>query len=200
MAVDINEAKVERNEFRLWLAWTLATAFGMIIGYLPAAFLVQYVSLGFARVIVPLLAGLLIGVAQWLVLRAYINPSRDWILNHAGGWAVGFALGLFVAQFFSEYPFGAVIGFLFFGVIVAVFQWPVLRREIPHLWVWILANVVGWTAGAFISQVLAGNMFQVTNTTLVTSTIVTTGITGLVGGAITAVALIWIVRQPERPL
>jgi ABC-type multidrug transport system permease subunit len=200
MAVDINEAKVARNEFGLWLGWTLATTLGMIIGYLPSAFLVQYLSLGLARVLVPLLAGLLIGIAQWLVLRAYINSCHDWILNHAGGWVVGFALGLFIAQFFANIPFGAVIGFIFFGVIVAVFQWPVLRREIPHLWVWILANIIGWTLGAFISQLAAGNIFQVTQTTLATSTIVTTGITGLVGGAITALALIWIVRQPEQAL
>ena len=198
MVVDIDEAKVERNEFSLWLGWTLATALGMVIGYLPSALLVQYLSLGVARIVVPVLAGLFIGVAQWLVLRSYINPSYDWILNHAGGWAVGYMLALFVVQFIADIPYGAVIGFIFFGVIVAVFQWPVLRREIPHLWVWIVANVVGWTLGAYVSQILAGNLFQVTETTVVTSTIVTTGITGLVGGAITAIALIWIVRQPDR--
>lgn len=200
MAIDINEAKVERNEFALWLGWTLATAIGMILGYLPSALLVSDLDLGLARIIVPILAGLLIGIAQWLVLRQYVNTSHDWILNHAGGWVAGYALGFFIAQLFSKVPYGGLIGFLLFGVIVAVFQWPVLRREIPHVWAWILANVVGWTAGAWISGLVAAALVKSTELTLVTSTIVTVGITGLIAGAITALALIWIVRKPERAL
>ena len=54
MTIDINETKVKRNEFSLWLAWTLATALGMLIGYLPLAFLVGSLDLGIARVIVPI--------------------------------------------------------------------------------------------------------------------------------------------------
>jgi hypothetical protein len=33
-SIDIDEAKVARNEFGLWLGWTVATAIGMLIGYL----------------------------------------------------------------------------------------------------------------------------------------------------------------------
>ena len=198
MAIDINEAKVERNEFGLWAAWTLATAIGMILGYLPSAFLVGAMSLGVSRVVVPILAGILLGIAQWLVLRQYVNGCRDWILNHAGGWVVGFMLGFFVAQLLVNIPYGAVIGFLLFGVIVALFQWPVLRREVPNLWIWILANVIAWTLGAWISGLIAGPIFENTKPSLVFSTVLTVGITGLIGGAITALALVWIVRKPER--
>ena len=34
MSIDIDEAKVKRNEFGLWIAWTLATTLGMLVGYL----------------------------------------------------------------------------------------------------------------------------------------------------------------------
>lgn len=197
MAVDIDEAKVERNEFGLWLGWTLATALGMILGYLPSVFFVGELDYGIARVIVPLLAGLILGVAQWLVLRGYVTSSYDWIINHAGGWVVGYAIGLFVVSLLSTIPFGALIGFLLFGVIVAIFQWPVLRREIPHIWSWILANVIGWTLGAFISQLVVGAVSQNAVPTLVVNTLLTVGITGLIAGAVTALALIWIVRKPE---
>src|SRR5512146_2280322 len=111
MAIDIDETKVERNEFSLWLAWTLATAIGMMIGYLPAALFVSDLDVGIDRVIVPLLAGLLIGVAQWLVLRSYVTGSHDWILYHAGGWVVGYALGLFVVQALAQVPFGGLAGY-----------------------------------------------------------------------------------------
>ena len=198
MTIDINEGKVKRNEFSLWLAWTLATALGMLVGYLPLAFLVGSLDLGVARVIVPIITGVLLGLAQWLVLRPYVSNSSDWILNHAVGWVTGFTLGLFVVQLLSKTPLGMLVGFMAFGVIVALFQYPVLRREIPHLSTWIIANVIGWTLGAYLSQLATGVFFQNATPTTFTSVLVTVGITGLVAGAITGLALIWIVRQPDR--
>lgn len=198
MTIDIDETKVKRNEFSLWLAWTLATALGMLIGYMPLAFLVGSLDLGVVRVIVPVVTGVLLGLAQWLVLRPYIKKSHDWILNHAVGWVVGFTLGLFVVQLLSKTPLGMLVGFMFFGVIVALFQYPVLRREIPHLATWILANIIGWTLGAYLSLLAGGVFFKNAVPTTFISVLVTVGITGLVAGAITALALIWIVRQPDR--
>jgi small-conductance mechanosensitive channel len=198
MTVDINEAKVKRNEFSLWLSWTLATALGMLAGYLSVAPFVSSLDLGIARVIVPIVSGIFLGLAQWLVLRPYISKSYDWILNHAVGWVVGYTLGLFVVQLLSKTPLGMLIGFISFGVIVALFQYPALRREIPHLATWILANVIGWTLGAYLSLLAAGVFFQNQVPTTFTSVLVSVGITGLVAGAITGLALIWIVRQPDR--
>jgi hypothetical protein len=198
MTIDIDESKLKRNEFGLWLAWTLATVLGMLIGYLPLAFLVGSLDLGFARVIVPIITGTLLGLAQWLVLRPYVTGSVDWVLNLAGGWVVGFTLGLFIVQLLSKTPLGMLAGYVAFGVIVALFQYPVLRREIPHLATWIIANVAGWTLGAYLSQLAAGAIFQNAAPTTFTSVIVSVGVTGLVAGAITALALIWIVRQPDR--
>lgn len=197
MTIDINEAKVERNELGLWAGWTVATAIGMLLGYLPYTLLVGDLSLALARVIVPIVAGLFIGVAQWLVLRQYINGCNDWIFNHAGGWVAGYTLAFFIAQLLSGTLLGAILGFVLFGLIVALFQYPVLRREIPHFWIWALANVIGWTLGAWLGGVVAGALTESKSLTLITSTLVSVGITGLVAGAITALALIWIVRQPD---
>ena len=198
MTIDINESKVKRNETGLWLAWTFATALGMIIGYLPLALLVGSLDLGVALVIVPIISGTLLGLAQWLVLRPYITKSYDWILNQAVGWVVGFTLGLFVVQLLSKTPLGMLVGFMAFGLIVALFQYPILRREIPHLVSWIVANVIGWTLGAFLSQLVASAFFQNSLPTTFTSVLVSVGITGLVAGAITALAFIRIVRQPDQ--
>lgn len=198
MTIDINETKVKRNEIGLWLAWTLATTLGMLIGYLPLALLIGSLDLGIARVIVPIISGIFLGLAQWLVLRPYISKSYDWILNHAVGWVVGYTLGLFAVQLLSKTPLGMLVGFIFFGLIVALFQYPALRREIPHLPTWILANIIGWTLGAYLSQLAAGVVFQNGVPTTFASVLVNVGITGLVAGAITGLALIWIVRQPDR--
>jgi len=198
MAIDINEAKVKRNEIGLWLAWTFATALGMLIGYLLLVLLVGSLDLGVARVLVPIISGIFLGLAQWLVLRPYISKSYDWILNHAVGWVVGFTLGLYVVQLLSKTPLGMLVGFISFGLIVALFQYPALRREIPHLATWILANVTVWTLGAYLSLLATGVFFQNNLPTTFTSVLVSVGITGLVAGAITGLALIWIVRQPDR--
>ena len=198
MTVDINEAKVAKNEFGMWLEWTLATALGMLLGFLPSIVLVNLLDLTFARIIVPLWAGLLIGLAQWVVLRKYLNESSDWILAGGASWAVGFALGLLIMNGLTGTGLDGFIGYVLFGIIVAVVQWPLLRREIPNVWMWILANVLGWTAGFYLSQFALDLFFNEPVIDPVASTSVLSGVSGLVAGAITGVALVLIVRRPER--
>lgn len=201
MGIDLDETKIERNETALWLGWTLATALGLMIGYLPAAIFVNQLDLGLARILVPLFAGILIGVAQWLVLRAYVTNSADWVLYLAGSWVLGYTLGLWIVDLLSANRIlGAAISYLIFGAIIAVFQYPILRREIPHLWVWILANMVGWGLGAYLSQLAIAGLFGTNPANLIVTTTVNMAVTGLVAGLITGVALVWIVRKPERPL
>jgi hypothetical protein len=198
MGIDIDEAKVQRNEFGLWLRWTLATALGMLIGFLPSIFLVNVLDLQLARVVVPLVAGFLIGLAQWVALRAYLIESYDWVLAAGASWAVGYTLGLFLINSLSNLGMAGVIGYALFGFIVAIIQWPLLRMEIPNVWIWILANVVGWALGFYLGQ-LSLNLF-VNDPAInpVVSTSVVSAVSGLVAGAITGLALVMTVRQPER--
>jgi hypothetical protein len=198
MAIDINEAKVENNEFGMWLEWTLATTFGMLLGFLPSLILVNILDLALARLIVPLVAGFLVGLAQWMVLRKYLDEVSDWILAGGVSWAAGHALGLFIMNGLTGTGLDGFIGYILFGVIVALIQWPLLRREIPNVWMWVLANVVGWTAGFYLSQVSLGLFFNDPAINPIASTSVIAGVSGLVAGAITGIALVWIVREPEQ--
>ena len=198
MAIDINEAKVANNEFGMWLEWTLATTFGMLLGFVPSLILVNILNLALARVIVPLVAGFLVGLAQWMVLRKYLDEVSDWILAGGVSWAAGYALGLFIMNGLTGTGLDGFIGYVLFGVIVALVQWPLLRREIPNVWMWVLANVVGWPAGFYLSQVSLGLFFDDPAINPIASTSVIAGVSGLVAGAITGIALVWIVRQPEQ--
>jgi hypothetical protein len=181
----------------MWLGWTLATTFGMLVGYLPSFFLVNILDLGLARLIVPILAGLLIGFSQWVVLRRYVSDTSDWILTGGAGWAVGYVLGLFIINSLIGLPLGGFLGYVLFGVIVAVAQWPILSREIPNLLAWVLANVAGWTLGFYASQ-SSLNLFEGPAIAPALSVTLVSTVSGLVAGAITGLALVWIVRQPER--
>ncbi|MEO8354947.1 MAG: hypothetical protein ABI621_03455 [Chloroflexota bacterium] len=198
MSIDIDEVKVNRNEFGMWLGWTLATAVGMLLGFLLAIPVVNLLDLSWSRVVVPLLAGFLIGIAQWVALREYLVDAADWILAGGASWAVGYAVGLFLINSLAGTALGGLLGYMLFGVIVAIVQWPMLRREIPNIWAWILANVIGWTAGFYLSQVALELLFNEPAIAPVASTSVISAISGLVAGAITGLALVWIVRQPER--
>lgn len=196
--IDIDEAKVARNEFSLWLSWTLATALGMLLGFLPSIFLVNLLDLQWARIIIPLLAGLLIGLSQWAVLRSYLVESYDWVLAGGASWAVGYALGLFLINSLSATGLGAFLGFALFGVIVAIVQWPLLSREIPNVWLWILANVIGWSLGFYLSQFSLNLFINDPAIAPIASTSVVSATSGLIAGAVTGLALVWIVRQPDR--
>jgi hypothetical protein len=142
MTIDLDEAKVERNEFGLWLEWTLATAGGMLVGFLLTIPLVNLLDLGFARVIVPIVAGLLIGFAQWIVLRRYLTTSVDWVLAGGTAWAVGYSFGLLLIESLAGTVLGGMAAYLLFGAIVALVQWPMLRREIPSALTWMVVNTL----------------------------------------------------------
>jgi NhaP-type Na+/H+ or K+/H+ antiporter len=198
MTIDINEATVRRSGFNLWLAWTLATAAGMVLGFVPFSLFSADLDLGLMRFLLPLLAGVLVGLLQWLALRPYLARSVDWVLTGGAGWAVGFALGLFVIQAIGGNPLGALLGYLLFGLIIGGLQWPVLRREIPNALAWVAASMVGWALGGYLSEAVLSGLAGSAEVSQVVSSLVIAMVTGLVAGAITGLALVWIVRQPDR--
>jgi hypothetical protein len=196
MTIDIDEVKVERNEFGLWLGWTLATAGGMLLGFLPTILLVDVLDLGLAQIAVPVLAGTVIGFAQWLVLRRFVTASTSWDWTDGISWAAGYILGLLLIQMMPSTVFAVFIGYFLFGAIVALLQWPVLRREIPQVVTWLIASAVAWALGYWASQAVLSLFTDPLIEPVLGTTIIAVS-SGLVAGAITGLALIWIVRKPE---
>src|SRR5215211_7859581 len=129
MTIDIDEAKVERNELGLWLSWTLATAGGMLLGFLPTILLINVLNLGLAQIAVPVLAGTVIGFAQWLVLRPYVTASTRWEWTDGISWAAVYILGLLLNQMLPDMIFVAFIGYFLFGAIVALVQEQVVQQK-----------------------------------------------------------------------
>jgi hypothetical protein len=196
MTIDIDEVKVERNELGLWLGWTLATAGGMLLGFLPTILVVNVLDLGLAQIAVPVLAGTVIGFAQWLVLRRFVTASTQWDWTDGISWAAGYILGLLLIQMLPSTVFVVFLGYFLFGVIVALVQWPVLRREIPQAFTWLIASAIAWAVGYWVSQAVL-SLFTDPLIDPVVGTAVIAITSGLVAGAITGLALIWIVRKPE---
>jgi hypothetical protein len=198
MTLDLDEAKINRNEVQLWLEWTLATTGGMHFGFLLAIPLINLLDLGFSRILIPLIAGILIGFSQWLVLRRYLTVHSDWILAGGAAWAAGYALGLLIIQNLSSTVVGEISAYFLFGAIVAIIQWQMLRREIPSLFSWVVVNSLGWAIGLWASQVVLSMFFHDPVIEPVVSTSVVAGTSGLVAGAITGIALVLIARHPDK--
>jgi hypothetical protein len=198
MNADVNQARRAGEESALWLWWTLATTAGMLAGFVPFLLLIELIPLALARLVFPIWAGLFVGLFQWLVLRRCIAQCGDWVWNGVAGWALGYALGLMVIQVLSFSLLGAMVGYLLFGAIVALIQWPILHRKIPHVLPWVLASVAGWALGALSAQLVL-NLLVPAGQAIpqVLSTFVIAAVTGLVAGAVTGLALVYIMRQPE---
>jgi hypothetical protein len=195
----------------LWIAWALASAFGLAIG------LAVYLSLAVAAANELAIAGLIIlscvggailgsvlGIAQWIPLRRYLERPRSWIWASIAGGAIGGPAGRLSGDVVSgatDFVAALVLGGAVLGACIGGSQWLILRHEAGSAGWWVVACAVGLALGLAAGRV-AGAVFYDAVTPGVDETaarILATGIFGtlIVGsfGAITGVALIWLLRR-----
>ncbi len=125
--------------WKLWLLWVFATTLGWLVGssFLP----------------LELVAGLSIGVAQWLVLRPMFPQSWMWIVLSAGGWMLGWGVSMALGIPQSAALIAGIV-----GLSIGGFQWFSLRRWVPIAHWWILVSALAWIIGlsGFSDQRLTG--------------------------------------------
>ncbi len=180
----------------LWLSWVLATAAG------GAAIGTVVVLTGSNEIFwYLLLTGFAIGVAQWLVLRRYLQGAGWWILASGFAWVgsllvISMASGIlnpiveFIASLIGRWW---VIGYNFVtGMVVGaglgVAQWLVLRRQTQGAGWWVFASAVGgavnWAVSVAITQ-----MDGISGTAL-------PYIAGwAANGAVTGIVLVWLLSN-----
>lgn len=169
-----------REPLKLWVFWVIATGAGLYLGWSLNLIVRPLLVLGNIDMVWPLddlmtvyynvdltvfillsvlsglIAGALVGLFQWLVLRRRIAGLGMWIPATAVGFgidyllkAIYFLLRLSETSGFQEplqQPFlpyflfaTPILGALFIGLS----QWLVLRREIPRSGWWVLIMPVG---------------------------------------------------------
>jgi hypothetical protein len=183
---------------RLWLWWTLATTIaGAIVGALEAS--------GFEFVATIFFTGLLIGVAQWLVLRQYIPKAFWWIVVSTLGWTLGLVL------LSSDVTLDPVIQLLntlgawevFWmnlvkqPIVLAIFgaaQFPILRRFVRKAHWWILVSALGGAiqgaSGSIVAYILPPGLLPAPFPTALVY-----GSGWLSYGIITGICLQWLLRH-----
>lgn len=186
-----------------WLLWMLATATGW-----AAAFAIQKIfedqmlaALAWGTVVYGLLIfaifmgnGLVIGLLQWLVLRAHMPRSGWWILAAAPGWALSWALVFALPWAFvltsDPPPFSWFVwlGGLAGGLAGGAAQWLVLQGSVRKAWRWVVFSMAYTPAAyfAFYGVELAERFLGVT-------TRVVAG--GFAAGALSGLGLLWLLRD-----
>ena len=177
-----------------WLAWFLASAIGYGIGAVlgmsiawaifPTGNAANGITLG-------ILMGVTGGYFQWFVLRERIAGAGLWSVASALG--LGAALSVLVSADITEnYAMALVVFASVIAVVSGIPQWLILRRKILRAGWWLLANLLGSLVGA------AGAGMAVAigeNGNWGLAAIVFGLGFGAGCGAITGVALVWLLRQ-----
>ncbi|WP_071527449.1 hypothetical protein [Nodosilinea nodulosa] len=185
---------------RLWLWWTLATTIaGAIVGALEAS--------GFQFIATIFFTGLLIGAAQWLVLRQYIPKAFWWIVVSTLGWTFGLVLVAPNETFDPLIQFLSTLGlrYVFWmnlvkqSIVLAIFgaaQFPILRRFVRKAHWWILVSALGGAldgaSGSTIAYILPGLLPAPFTTAL------SYGAGWLGYGIVTGICLQWLLRHQPR--
>lgn len=202
-----------------WLQWVLVTSVGWVLG-LPLGLLGGSVAAFVAALLkgealapeqaalvigVPFTAALLsvigatVGTMQWLILRRKLDGVASWILASSVGGALGGAVGLGAfspgASSMSASAGDAVQAaelFALIGAIIGVAQWLVLRGKVRTAPAWVLASGLGWSLPAGLGTLVATSLGDQVHWAVLLILVGT--VTGPLVGAITGIAIVWLLR------
>lgn len=128
--------------FLLWMVSFLGFPIGGALAFLVVGSIEGVASAAVAGV----LAGSVIGTAQWLVLRSRPGVRAAWIPTTAVGLGIGAAIGAALTG--AETGIGSLVvtGFTS-GLAVGALQWTLLRRHGRGAGLWPLVVTVAWPLG-----------------------------------------------------
>lgn len=188
----------------------LARRMGEPQGVLPV------VGFAFSMVALGGYEGAAVGYAQWRVLRRPLGEltARSWVGATVAGALAAWLLGMLPSTIMSliAEPGGpppemagalaallaALLGAVA-GVVLALFQWWVLRRFVHRAGWWLAANALAWACGMPLVFAAAGAVPEGAAPGLVMAAILLTlAAAGAVVGAVHGVALVVLLRTGRR--
>lgn len=190
------------SSWGLWERWVFAISIAQIItlGIMGIAS-IAVSHIGYIQgtyTLIGTLEGMILGFAQWLVLRRYIHHSTRWIIATVIGGLFAWFTGLTITVLMTLVYAGVsdenkILGFfkgLFLlggglGTVLGFCQWLVIKNQIRRSMWWIVANAVAWSLGLFIAYLGAGMVEESFSLRTVLFTVVTGTAMGVVIGGIT---------------
>lgn len=208
---------------RLWWRWFVANIAGEVVGFglamlvgvlaaplaLGLTSVAQWQAVAVTVVLIGIVEGVPVGLAQWLALRAALPgiPRAAWLGATVAGavlaWAAGMVLGSVAGDRLEALAAGSpvvlalVIGAVA-GSLLSLAQWWVLRRVVPRAGWWAPAHALAWAAGMVVAYTGLGTLPDGAPPWQVAATGAVTGLAmgGLVA-AITGLALVWLRRGTQ---
>jgi hypothetical protein len=143
---------------QIWL-WPVSILIGFPIGGYVADLVVDGADSVGAALAAGLIAGAIIGAAEWFVLRRWV--SWLWIPATTTGMAIGLAAGAALVDYGIDRGDLAIMGAVT-GLGVGAMQTLVLaRHQVPGAFGWAIANPPAWALGWFVSSyVIARNIAE----------------------------------------
>ena len=134
------------------LLWWTATLLAFPLAGLAARGVAGPVDAVWTAVLAGAVAGLVIGIAQWLALRR-VGADVRWIAATAVGLAVGLGLAYAIFGYGDTVGDLALVGAVT-GLGIGVAQWWLLRELIDGSLIWIPATAVAWALGWTVSTAI----------------------------------------------
>jgi hypothetical protein len=129
------------KDLLLWAATLVAFPIAGLAGRAVAG----PVDAVWTAVLAGVIAGLVIGAAQWLALRR-IGVDARWIAATSGGLGLGLGLAFAVFGYGDSIGDLAVVGAVT-GLGIGIAQWWILRDIFDSSFVWIPASAAFWALG-----------------------------------------------------
>lgn len=213
-------------EWRIWAQWVLANAASETVGLgatlLIGTFLLVQAeptigaipSAALGVLVATMIEGLVVGTAQWLVLRRPLVKMkwRSWALATALGAFIAWTLGMLPSTMLFTGPetgagapgemsdllvYAPAAGLgLVAGSILGAPQWLALRRHLPKAGWWVPANALAWMLG--MVMVFIGMSFipaQGITWPVALVLLLCVVAAGAVVGAVHGLVLIWLLYQ-----
>lgn len=130
------------NLFLAWMITSLGFPFGGVLALSLAGPMDDVISAALGG----LLAGAVVGVAQWLVLRNYFGIDFTWVLATVSGLALGNTVGMILIVSGRELSDLILVGAVA-GICVGAAQWTLLRERLKFAGAWVPALAVAWPLG-----------------------------------------------------
>jgi hypothetical protein len=168
-----------------WLKWLLTfLAFPLGGG---VAFLLIRPAAGVGQAAVGgAITGLILGAAQWIVLRQMIAVSAWWIVATGLGLALGLALSIALLGTSIELR-TLIIRAALTGGILGISQWLLFRQYVAMAGWWAVVVMLGWVIGWTVTRAAGVDLSRGWTVFGASGALVFAGLTGL--------ALVWLLRH-----
>jgi hypothetical protein len=193
----------ERNtiSWGCFLTWLFATLLGVVAGF--TVFFGVMAGLGESMGVIPDFAasliltgclGSVIALAQWFILRRYVQRSAVWVALTLLGFLVASPVLLSMSGGFGPgITLRASIGMTAaLGGALGVAQWIALYRKVRRSALWIGISLMSWILAGLVGSTLKTLSWQMGPILYWLGTL-------FVGAVLSAIGMMWLLKQDNPP-